>query len=52
MMLQEMTEQLQDSELLIQDMQNSSEEHASARLVQLRKGIPISRLMESHKRNL
>jgi hypothetical protein len=52
MMLQEIKEQLQDLELLIQDMQNSSDEHAAALLTQLRTGVPISQLMERHERNL
>lgn len=51
MMLQEAMEQLQDLELLIRDLQNSSEEHAAAQLLKLRTGISISQLMELHKRD-
>ena len=45
MMLQEETEQLQDLELLIQDMQNSPEEHAAGLLVKMRTGMPTSQLI-------
>jgi len=45
MMLQEETEQLQDLELLIQDMQNSPEEHAAGLLVKLRTGMPTGQLI-------
>jgi hypothetical protein len=48
MMLQEETEQLQDLELLIQDMQNSPEEHAAGLLVKLRTGMPISQLIRRY----
>lgn len=45
MMLQVETEQLQSLELLIQDLQNSPEEHAAELLVKLRTGMPTSQLI-------
>ena len=48
MMLQEETELLQDLELLIQDMQNSPEEHAAGLLAKLRTGMSINQLIRRY----
>ena len=48
MMLQVEMEQLQGLELLIQDLQNSPEEHAAGLLMKLRTGMPTSQLIRRY----
>lgn len=47
-MLQEETERLVDLELLVQDMQDSTDEHAATILAKLRSGTPLDQLIGIH----
>lgn len=52
MMLQEETQRIEDLEVLVRDMQNSTDDQAATLLAKLRTGTPVTELIGQHGKSI